>query len=61
MKFRSLLVQNFKSIQSAQVVFGEGLNVLYGPNDLGKSTLAQAIRAVLLMQPSASEADMISR
>ena len=60
MKFRSLLVQNFKSIQSAQVVFGEGLNVLYGPNDLGKSTLAQAIRAVLLMQPSASEADSLA-
>ena len=31
-----------------------GLNVLYGPNDLGKSTLAAAIRAALLVPPSGS-------
>ena len=35
--------------------FGPGLNVLYGPNDLGKSSLAWAIRAVLLMQHNSAE------
>lgn len=39
------------------MTFGNGLNVLYGPNDIGKSTLAAAIRAALLMQTSSKEAD----
>ena len=33
-----------------------GLNVLHGPNELGKSTLVTAIRAALLLQDSASAA-----
>src|SRR5947208_16762835 len=33
------------------------MNVLYGPNDLGKSTISVAIRAALLTPPSSSEAD----
>jgi exonuclease SbcC len=37
-------------LSPADVEFGPGLNVLYGPNDLGKSSLAWAIRAVLLLQ-----------
>ena len=32
-----------------------GLNVLYGPNDLGKSTLAEALRAALLLPSTSSE------
>src|SRR6185295_19515304 len=32
-----------------------GLNVLHGPNDLGKSTLAKAIRAALLLPSTSSE------
>lgn len=40
---------HFGCIRSARVELGPGLNVLYGPNDLGKSTLARAIRAALLL------------
>lgn len=54
MKLRSLEVEQFGCIERARVDFGPGLNVLYGPNDLGKSTLAQALRAVLLLPHGSS-------
>ncbi len=49
MRFRRLEVRAYRAIQHAVVEFGPGLNVLHGPNDLGKSTLASALRAVLLL------------
>lgn len=57
MRFTKLVVESFQAIQRADIEFGPGLNVLYGPNDLGKSTLATAIRAALLVPPTSSEAD----
>ena len=50
MRLVKLSVQRFQCIESAEVEFGPGLNVLYGPNDLGKSSLVWALRAVLLLQ-----------
>jgi chromosome segregation ATPase len=44
-----LQVRDFAAIEEADVEFGPGLNVLYGPNDLGKSTLVEAIRLALLL------------
>jgi DNA repair exonuclease SbcCD ATPase subunit len=49
MKLHRLRVQSFAAIPELDVTFGPGLNVLYGPNDLGKSTLADAIRLALLL------------
>jgi hypothetical protein len=49
MKLRRLRVVDFAGIREAEIEFGPGLNVLYGPNDLGKSTLADAIRLALLL------------
>jgi hypothetical protein len=49
MKILRLRVTDLASISAADVEFGPGLNVLYGPNDLGKSTLAEAIRLALLL------------
>jgi AAA domain len=54
MKLVKLSVERFQCIESAEVEFGPGLNVLYGPNDLGKTSLAWAIRAVLLLQHSSA-------
>lgn len=50
MRLLKLSVRAFQCIEHAEVEFGPGLNVLYGPNDHGKSSLASAIRAVLLLQ-----------
>src|SRR5690349_10154025 len=49
MRLHRLRVRSFAAIPELEVPFGPGLNVLYGPNDLGKSTLADAIRLVLLL------------
>ena len=55
MRLLRLQVADFGAIERADVALGPGLNVLHGPNDLGKSTLAAALRAVLLL-PHASSA-----
>lgn len=54
MRLSKLSVQRFQCIESADLDLGPGLNVLFGPNDLGKSSLAWAIRAVLLLQHSSA-------
>ncbi|MCW5803850.1 MAG: AAA family ATPase [Deltaproteobacteria bacterium] len=55
MRLEKLAVRNFQCIESAELELGPGLNVLYGPNDLGKSSLAWAIRAVLLLQHDSTQ------
>ena len=54
--FRRLEVSNFRGIESATVDFTPRLNILYGTNELGKSTLLAAMRAVLLLPMTAKEA-----
>jgi hypothetical protein len=44
-----LHISDFAAIRDADIDFGPGLNVIYGPNDLGKSTLVDAIRLALLL------------
>jgi len=55
MKLVSVRVEHFRCIRTAKIEFGGGLNVLHGPNDLGKSSLAHAVRAALLLQSTATE------
>ncbi|MEX1364764.1 MAG: AAA family ATPase [Nannocystaceae bacterium] len=57
MRLLSLGVRSFGCVEQAQLTLGPGLNVLFGPNDLGKSTLARAIRAALLLPSSHKEAE----
>jgi hypothetical protein len=54
MRLVRLVVRNFQGIESAEVELAPGLNVLFGPNDLGKSSLAAAIRAALLLPHGSS-------
>jgi hypothetical protein len=56
MRLLSLEVEHFRAIQSARLQFGRGLNIVYGPNDHGKSSLTEAIRAALLVAPGTAEA-----
>lgn len=51
-RIRRLELEAFKCVETANVELGPGLNVLYGPNDLGKSSLGEALRAVLLLPPT---------
>src|SRR5881628_1271657 len=54
MNILRLVVKDFAAIRESDIEFGPGLNVLYGPNDLGKSTLADAIRLALLLPHTSS-------
>jgi DNA repair exonuclease SbcCD ATPase subunit len=56
-KLRSLEVVDFRRIRRAKVELGAGLNVIYGPNDLGKSTLVEALRAALLLPSTSAHAN----
>jgi hypothetical protein len=49
-----LQVSKFAAIGQVEIEFGPGLNVLYGPNDLGKSTVAESIRLALLLPHTSS-------
>ena len=53
MRLHKLRITSFGAIERVDVEFGPGLNILYGPNDLGKSTMVAAIRLGLLL-PHAS-------
>ena len=62
MKLRSLSVNQFKRFTSPQVLddIGDELNIVVGPNELGKSTLLDALRAVLF-ERYGSKAQAIQR
>ena len=57
MKLQCLRVSNLAAIRDTEIEFGPGLNVLYGPNDLGKSTLVDAIRLALLLPHTSAYCD----
>jgi DNA repair exonuclease SbcCD ATPase subunit len=52
----SLEVERFGCIAKASIRFKPGLNVLHGANEVGKSSVAQAIRFALLLPSSSREA-----
>ena len=59
MWIRRLEVAHCAGIAAAGIDLDPGLNVLHGPNELGKSSLVGAIRAALLLQPSAASAESL--
>ena len=57
MRLHRLRLVSFAAIGNVDVEFGPGLNVLYGPNDLGKSTVVAAIRLGLLLPHTSTHCD----
>ena len=57
MKLRKLRIASFAAIRDLEVELGPGLNVLYGPSDLGKSTIVAAIRLALLLPHTSTHSD----
>ena len=56
MRLLKLEVEWFRGLRSAEVSFDSHLTIVHGPNELGKSTLAEAIRAAFLIPPGSAEA-----
>lgn len=54
MRLIKIVIDAFQCIERAEIDLSPGLNILYGPNDHGKSTLASAIRAGLLLPHSST-------
>lgn len=59
MWIRQLDVADCAGIKSASVSLQPGLNVLHGPNELGKSTLVKAVRAALMLPAGSTAADSL--
>lgn len=56
MRYRRLLVSNFRGVESKEVFFGEGVTVVAGPNESGKSSLREAIELLRDAKDSSSAA-----
>ena len=65
MKITDIRIQNFGKLKEREILLTDGINIIYGPNESGKSTLHAFIRAMLFGLPRlrgrASRADQYSR
>lgn len=50
-----VLIENFQSHENTELTFHDGLNVIVGPSDHGKSAVIRAIKWVLYNEPRGSE------
>ncbi len=48
-------IENFQSHENTELVFNDGLNVIIGPSDQGKSAILRAIKWVLYNEPRGNE------
>lgn len=54
MRIEQLYLENFGIHKSRRLVFGDGLQVVFGPNESGKTTLLAALRQTLFGMPHVS-------
>ena len=47
MPLKQIIIQNFKSLRNLKIQFNNGLNILVGDNEAGKSTILEAIHLAL--------------
>ncbi len=59
MIIKSLKLRNFKKHQSLDLSFDANLNLIGGPNEVGKSTIAEAIHAALFFRHSGKPQEIL--
>jgi len=61
MYLSKLHIKNFRSIASCELNFNAGLNVIVGENNIGKSTVIDALRLLLpnIDQPNFNITDLV--
>ena len=47
MKLTQIYIKSFGKLKDRKITFGDGINIVYGPNESGKSTLHAFIRSML--------------
>lgn len=47
MKLTQIYIKSFGKLKDREISFGPGINIVYGPNESGKSTLHAFIRSML--------------
>lgn len=57
---KSVYIESFGGIKDKQIVFGDGLNVIYGGNEAGKTTVCAFIKAMLYGMDSSRKNDIRS-
>jgi len=60
MRIRRLRLVNFKRFDDYEVVLEPGLNLIVGPNESGKSSIAEALSTVLFADPGANSRSLRS-
>ncbi|MDZ7778411.1 MAG: AAA family ATPase [Gemmatimonadota bacterium] len=56
MRLRSLKVRNYRVHRDLEVRFDDRLNLVAGPNEVGKSTVAEALHRALFLRPNVTGA-----
>ena len=65
MKIKQLKVHNFGKLNNREITFEDGVNIVYGPNESGKTTLHEFMRAMFYgitrQRGRASKSDLYTR
>lgn len=59
MKIDTMSILNFKTLRKTDLKFSNGVTVIKGPNEAGKSTLLQAIIVLLFLAPASATSDSL--
>lgn len=54
MYLQTVHIRNFRGVTNASFTFGDGVNVIFGPNEAGKSTFLAAVSAAFFINADAS-------
>ena len=61
MKLRRIRLRNFRGVSESEVNFAEsGVTIVEGPNEIGKSSIAEALQMAIEVPDSSKKAQVIS-
>ncbi|KAB1654836.1 AAA family ATPase [Pseudoclavibacter chungangensis] len=59
MRFVRITLRDFRGVTDSTITFGEGVTVVAGPNEVGKSSVAEAIRLLRRFKSSSRRQDIV--
>lgn len=60
MRIRRLSIENWRGVSVSEIEFGDGVTIIAGPNEVGKSSLFEALRFLFRFPDSSSHRDIDS-